>query len=73
MPNLITQTGRALYGARWVPQMADDLGVAVRTVRRWGNGQFNVPEGIWFDLLELIGKREKVLADLGRELAKVKP
>lgn len=50
MPNLITQYGRALYGARWRAAMADDLGVSERTVRRWAKGEFQVPEGVLREL-----------------------
>jgi len=53
MPNLITQYGRALYGARWQSLMAEALGVNERTVRRWGKGEFEPPDGVYEDLRKL--------------------
>lgn len=50
MTNLITQYGRALYGARWQSLMAEALGVNERTVRRWGKGEYNVPDGVYEEL-----------------------
>lgn len=61
MPNLITQYGRALYGARWQSLMAEALGVNERTVRRWGKGEFEPPDGVYEDLRKLV--RAKI-ADL---------
>lgn len=54
MPNLITQYGRALYGARWQSLMADDLCVNERTVRRWASGEYDPPDGVWDDLRKLV-------------------
>ena len=62
--NLITQYGRALYGARWQSLMADDLGVNERTVRRWGKGEFEPPDGVWDDLRKLARTKAKALLAL---------
>lgn len=65
MVNLITQYGRALYGARWRAAMADDLGVSERTVRRWAKGEFEVPEGVLRELREKCAAKAQELSALG--------
>jgi hypothetical protein len=55
--DLITETGRALYGARWYSEMAGELGVSQRTVRRWAAGEFEAPPGVYRDLREIALKR----------------
>lgn len=67
-PNLITETGRALYGARWFSDMAADLGVSQRTVRRWANGEFNVPLGVWAELIGRAHDRSESLAALVKRI-----
>lgn len=42
-PSQLRTAGEALYGPRWQRQLAIDLGVADRTVRRWLAGRFNIP------------------------------
>ncbi len=64
--NLITQYGRALYGARWYTPMADDLGVAQRTVRRWAAGEYDPPPGVWDELRALAARKSRELTDLAR-------
>ncbi len=64
MPNLITQYGRALYGARWQSLMADALGVNERTVRRWGKGEYNVPDGVYDELRSIARAKAKELLAL---------
>lgn len=66
-PNLITQYGLALYGARWRTQMADDLGVSQRTVRRWEAGEFNVPDGVWDELRKIAAQRVTELRRLNSQ------
>ena len=68
--NLITETGRALYGARWYSDMARDLGVDQRTVRRWASGEFNVPSGVWRELAARAWDRSKELDGLFDKLHK---
>jgi ribosome-binding protein aMBF1 (putative translation factor) len=59
--NLITQYGRALYGARWRTEMSRDLGVNERTVRRWEAGELNPRPGVFEDLKRLAAERVKDL------------
>ncbi len=60
-PNLFREAGEALYGARWQTALAHDLCVADRTVRRWAQGEFDIPPGVWEDIRKLIGERVLVL------------
>lgn len=61
MTDLLTQVGEALYGPRWQSEMARELGVADRTVRRWVAGEMEPPAGVWDDLLGLVGERQGAL------------
>jgi hypothetical protein len=57
--------GRALYGeaADWHARMATDLGVSIRTFRRWYAGELAIPAGVWADL----GQRVAGLQELAAE------
>ena len=46
--------------------MAEELGVAERTVRRWANGEFAVPEGVWDELRSLAAERASDLSALAK-------
>jgi hypothetical protein len=50
---LLKRTGEALYGPRWQSDLARDLNVTDRTVRRWVEGTSNVPDRVYADLLRL--------------------
>lgn len=61
---LFQQVGEALWGPRWQSEMARELDVADRTVRRWVAGEMDPPNGVYGDLLRLVGKRAAVLEAL---------
>jgi len=65
---LLVEAGEALYGPRWQSELARDLGVADRTVRRWVAGTTDVPPGLYVDLLRLTQERAAVLDDLAPRL-----
>ena len=67
-PNLITETGRALYGVRWQSEMARDLGVNERTVRRWAAGEYEAPDGVYAELRALATRRLRLLASIRAKL-----
>jgi hypothetical protein len=46
----LTKIGEALFGPAWRAALAEALGVAERTVRRWAAGQSDIPEGLGRDL-----------------------
>jgi transposase-like protein len=68
MSRLLVESGEALYGERWQSELARDLGVADRTVRRWVAGATPVPPGVFADLLRMVVERQATLDDLVRRL-----
>lgn len=68
MSRLLAECGEALYGPRWQCELARDLGVADRTVRRWVAGATQVPTGVYVDLLRLVTERAEVLDALAERL-----
>lgn len=68
MSRLLAECGEALYGPRWQCELARDLGVADRTVRRWVAGATPVPTGVYVDLLRLVTERAEVLDALATRL-----
>ena len=61
---LLMRCGQALYGPRWQSEIARDLKVADRTVRRWVDGSSDVPDGVYLELLSLCTERAADLDDL---------
>lgn len=67
MSRLLAECGVALYGPRWQSDLARDLGVSDRTMRRWVAGK-PVPQGLYADLLRIAEERAHVLDDLTERL-----
>lgn len=70
MSRLLVESGEALYGPRWQADLARDLGVADRTIRRWVAGTSEVPAGLYLDLLRLTQERAAALDALAPRLRK---
>ena len=68
MSRLLVECGEALYGTRWQSELARELAVSDRTVRRWAAGTHDVPPGLWLDLLRLTQERAAVLDGLADRL-----
>ena len=68
MSRLLLEAGEALYGPRWQTELARDLGVSDRTMRRWAAGTSDVPSGLYLDLLRLTQERCAVLDALSPRL-----
>lgn len=68
MSRLLVESGEALYGPRWQSDLARDLAVSDRTVRRWAAGTHEVPAGLWVDLLRLTQERAAALDALSDRL-----
>lgn len=68
MSRLLVECGEALYGSRWQTDLAADLGVSDRTVRRWAAGTQDVPRGAYTDLLRLTQERAGLLDSLAGRL-----
>lgn len=60
-PDLLREAGQALYGASWQSDIARELEVSDRTVRRWLAGTRSLPATIAADLDELCGERRALL------------
>ena len=68
MSRLLVEAGEALYGPRWQTELARDLGVSDRTMRRWVADTSAVPAGLYVDLLRLTQERAGVLDSLEPKL-----
>ena len=68
MSRLLVEAGEALYGPRWQTELARDLGVSDRTMRRWVADTSSVPAGLYVDLLRLTQERAAVLDALAPRL-----
>lgn len=58
----INKVGRALYGRQWRGPLAEALNVNERTVRRWANGEFEINQHVWSDIMIILNDRESSLA-----------
>ncbi len=65
-PDAFRAAGEALYGPRWVAEMARALHCSTRSVRRWSAGSWPVPMGVEHDVDLLLTTR---LANLKAQLA----
>lgn len=61
---LLSDTGKALYGPLWQSQLARDLHVSDRTVRRWLAGDAAMPAGVMLELSRLAMDRALALEAL---------
>lgn len=66
-PASLREAGEALYGARWQADLARDLGVADRTVRRWLAGSSAIPPGLGAGLRRLCRERAAQLRKVAAE------
>ena len=67
-PDLLRTIGEALYGPRWQTDLARDLAVSDRTVRRWVAGTDALPAGVAADLARLCEERARILCKLRSHL-----
>ena len=72
-PALLAECGEALYGPRWQSDLARDLNVADRTVRRWVAGTSDIPSGLYSEILQLTQDRAAALASLGKRIRRAAP
>lgn len=45
-PETLEIVGENLFGMHWVSEMAARLGVTPRTIRRWSNGEYPIPDEV---------------------------
>ena len=65
---LLRDTGETLYGPRWQSDLARDLEVSDRTMRRWIAGVDDPPIGIWTDLHRIVVERQASLDEIEHRL-----
>ncbi len=65
---LFARAGGALFGPSWRAVLAEALGVAERTVRRWEKGETDIPDRLADELVALCRERVAELQQLAREL-----
>lgn len=70
---LLKDAGEALYGPRWQSDLAKDLGVSDRTIRRWTSGADDLPTGVALDLLRICLERTAHLDDVIERLKMASP
>lgn len=61
---LLRDAGEALYGPRWQSDLARDLHVADRTMRRWLAGADDMPPGVALDLWRLCDERLQAIEEV---------
>lgn len=64
----LSEIGEALYGPRWQSDLARDLKVSIRSVQRWGAGEWPVPDGVWDELRQIAKVRGAALREIAKRL-----
>lgn len=67
---LLRDTGEALYGPRWQSELARDLGMSDRHVRRLASGAADLTPGMAMDLLRIATERAQALDEV---IARLRP
>lgn len=70
-PALLRDAGVALYGPRWQSDLARDLDVADRTVRRWLVGYTPIPDALAGEVRALLKERGLALAIVRRKIPRL--
>ena len=65
----LAKAGATLYGPRWQSDLARDLEVSGRTIRRWATGAEPMGERHWQRLIDLLDQRAVDCAALARDLS----
>lgn len=68
MSDLLKRTGEALYGPQWQSQIARDLDISDRHVRRMASGEYPLKPGMALDLWRIALERATALEELSEEL-----
>lgn len=66
---LLAAIGKALFGDEWKNDLAREIGVDERTLRRWSAGTRDISDGVWADLQEALTKRAFLLDGLSQGAA----
>lgn len=68
MSDLLNRAGEALYGPQWQSQIARDLNVSDRHIRRMAAGDQPLKPGMALDLWRVALERAAALEELAEEL-----
>lgn len=63
-PDALRAAGKALYGERWQSPLADSLAVNRRSVKRWVDGDWPIPDRIAAEVDALLAERQTTIARL---------
>jgi hypothetical protein len=66
----LRKAGFALYGEQWRSELARALGVTDRTIRRWAQDEYSMPDGARQRIIELCRERVEMLNAVVRRLEK---
>ena len=67
-PNLLRESGEALYGEQWQSALARDLDVKPATLRDWLSGKSSIPDKVRHELRTLVEGRGTALRRLLEKL-----
>lgn len=73
MNPFLKRVGVALYGSLWQSELARDLRLTDRTIRRWLTHESEIPQQYVLDVLELVVAHQTELADIRRILIEIAP
>lgn len=62
--SLLRAAGEALYGPRWQSDLARELHISDRTMRRWLAGPADLPTGVAADIRQLCETRASHLKEV---------
>jgi hypothetical protein len=66
---LLESVAESLYGPQWIGDLARDICVSDRSIRRWVSGSDKVPWGVFHDVLRLVERRLASMDELQRILS----
>ena len=66
--DMFCYVGREMFGACWPGDMAEALGVSLRTIQRWSSGKNPIPLTIWPELAAQCDRKSESLAALAKSL-----
>lgn len=67
-PTLLREAGEAIFGPRWQSELARELNVTDRTMRRWVAGEFSIPQAVSAELRGILKAKGAAMAAVRRKL-----
>ncbi|WP_176400280.1 hypothetical protein [Sphingobium sp. Z007] len=66
--SLLHRIGEALYGPRWISEMARQKGINLRTMQRWAAGQSEGPPTLYAELADDLDEQAGLLRALAQDV-----